>query len=71
MTQNTFKETVFIHKDKMYRFAKSILKDEDDAIDLIQEVMLKLWQQKDELKEVENREAFAMRCVRNEALNKN
>lgn len=70
MTQDIFKQTVFIHKDKMYRFAKHILLDDDDAFDLVQEVMLKLWQKKDELRYVQNIEAFAMKCIRNDAMNK-
>lgn len=69
MTQDVFQNTVFIHKDKMYRFAKSILRDDENATDLVQEVMLKLWQQKEKLEKIKNREAFAMRCIRNEALN--
>lgn len=70
MNQDTFQKTVFVLKDKMYRFAKSILIDEDEAYDLVQEIMMKLWQMRDELLLVANIEAFAMRCVRNDAMNK-
>ncbi|KGE13627.1 RNA polymerase sigma factor [Sphingobacterium deserti] len=70
MNQETFKETVFVLKDKMYRFAKSILTDEDEAHDLVQELLMKFWQKRDELISVGNLEAFAMRCVRNDAMNK-
>ncbi|MFD1769165.1 RNA polymerase sigma factor [Sphingobacterium suaedae] len=70
MTQETFKNTVFILKDGMYRFAKSLLMDEDEAYDLVQEVMIKLWQKKDSLCTISNLEAFVIRCVRNEALNR-
>jgi len=70
MTQDTFERTVFIHKDKMYRFAKSILADEDEAFDLVQEVMMKLWQRRNELIHVKNVEAFVTQCVRNDAMNR-
>lgn len=70
MNQETFKNTVFVLKDKMYRFAKSILIDEDEAYDLVQEVMMRLWQKRGELLNISNIEAFAMRCVRNDAMNK-
>jgi len=70
MNQEIFKKTVFVFKDKMYRFAKSLLIDTDDAYDLVQEVMMKLWQMRDELLVIANKEAFAMRCVRNEAMNR-
>lgn len=70
MTQDIFKQTVFVHRDKMYRFAKHILSDEDEAVDLVQEIMLKLWQKRDELQHVKNMEAFVMQCVRNDGMNK-
>lgn len=70
MNQDTFQKTVFVFRDKMYRFAKSILNDEDDAYDLIQEVMMKLWQMRDDLLALASIEAYAMRCVRNDAMNK-
>ncbi|MFD2595869.1 RNA polymerase sigma factor [Sphingobacterium griseoflavum] len=70
MNQDIFKKTVFVFKDKMYRFAKSMLTDTDDAYDLVQEVMMKLWQMRDELAQVTNKEAFVIRCVRNEAMNR-
>lgn len=43
MNQETFKTTVFIHKDRLFRFANRFLLDQDDAFDLVQEVLLKLW----------------------------
>jgi len=70
ITQDIFQQRVFIYKDKMYRFAKYILSDEEEAIDLVQEVMLKLWQKRDELGQIKNIEAFAMKCVRNDAMNR-
>lgn len=70
MNQDTFKKTVFVLKDSMYRFAKRILIDEDEAYDLVQEIMMKFWQRREELATVSNIEAFAMRCVRNDAMNR-
>ena len=49
MDQQTFKTTVFIHKDRLYRFAKSFLVSPDEAYDVVQEIMIKLWQMKDDL----------------------
>ncbi|HIC8757609.1 RNA polymerase sigma factor [Elizabethkingia anophelis] len=70
MDQQTFKTTVFIHKDRLYRFAKSFLVSTDEAYDVVQEIMIKLWQMKDDLHRYENIEAFALRCLRNECLNR-
>lgn len=70
MNPETFKSTVFIHKDKLYRFAKSILVSSDEAHDMVQDLMVKFWQMKDDLSQYGNIEAFAMKCIRNECLNR-
>ncbi|OYD43397.1 hypothetical protein CHU00_00045 [Sphingobacterium cellulitidis] len=70
MNQETFKNTVFVLKDKLYRFANRFLEESDDAYDLVQEVMLKLWEQRGQLTQLNSIEAFAMQMVRNMAYNK-
>ncbi|WP_216657749.1 RNA polymerase sigma factor [Sphingobacterium shayense] len=70
MNQETFKNTVFVLKDKLYRFANRFLEYQEDAYDLVQEVMLKLWEKRAQLQQVQNIEAFAMQMVRNMAYNK-
>lgn len=46
MNQETFKNTVFVLKDEMYRFAKRFLVSSDEAQDLVQDLMMKFWQKK-------------------------
>ncbi|AIM35988.1 RNA polymerase sigma factor [Sphingobacterium sp. SG20118] len=70
MNQETFKTTVFIHKDRLFRFANRFLLDQDDAFDLVQEVLLKLWESRNELLKITNIEAYAMRMTKNLALNR-
>ncbi|MDM1295622.1 sigma-70 family RNA polymerase sigma factor [Sphingobacterium sp. N143] len=70
MNQEQFKNTVFIHKDKLFRFAKRILVDEEEAFDAVQDVMMRLWQGKDRLHLYSNLEAFCMQSIKNEALNR-
>jgi len=70
MTQEYFKNTIFIFKDEMYRFAKSFLLSSDEAQDVVQELMMKLWQQKDGLSTYQNIKAYIMRAVKNECLNR-
>jgi len=70
MTEETFRRTVFVHRDKMYRFARSLLLDDDDSFDLVQDVMEKLWRCRCELPGIRNMEAFAMQCLRHEAMNR-
>lgn len=42
MTSSDFEKLVIQQKDKLFRFAFSILKDSNDAQDAVQEVVLKL-----------------------------
>ena len=70
MNQETFKNTVFSHKDEMFRFAKSFLVSSDEAQDLVQDLMLKFWQKKDELASFSNLKSYLLKSVRNECLNR-
>jgi len=70
MNQETFKNTVFVLKDKLYRFANRFMEHQEDAYDLVQEVMLKLWEQRGQLEQLKSIEAFSMQMVRNMAYNK-
>lgn len=69
MNQETFKNTVFVLKDEMYRFAKRFLISSDEAEDLVQDLMMKFWQMKDNLANL-NIKSYALKCVKNECLNK-
>lgn len=70
MNQQTFQTTVFIYKDKLFRLAKRLLVSQDEAFDAVQNVMVKLWQMKDELHQYKNMEAFTMQCIKNECFNR-
>lgn len=70
MDQQTFQNTIFVLKDKMFRFAKRLLDSETDAFDTVQDVMVKLWQSREKIATYENPEAYAMRCVKNECLSR-
>ncbi|MBM3403940.1 MAG: sigma-70 family RNA polymerase sigma factor [Bacteroidetes bacterium] len=65
MTPAEFQETVLIHKNKLFRFAKRMLEDEEDARDVVQDTFLKLWAKRKDLESVSNMEAFSMRTVKN------
>jgi RNA polymerase sigma-70 factor (ECF subfamily) len=68
MVAKDFKTRVLPTSKKLLRFATHFLKDEDTAQDVVQDVMLKLWQKRNKLNEIENVEAFAMRMTRNRCL---
>merc|ERR1711916_406580 len=67
------KPTEFTHlinpiRDKLFRFALRMLKDPAAAKDVVQDVCIKLWRQRDRLDEIDNLEAWSMRLVRNRCL---
>ena len=68
MIARDFKTNILPVSKKLLRFATHFLKDEDEAKDVVQDVFLKLWQKRDDLENVENIEAFAMRMTRNRCL---
>ena len=59
MTQETFKNTVFVLRDEMYRFAKRFVVSVDEAEDVVQDLMVKFWQMKEDLSQYSNFKSFA------------
>lgn len=70
MTHETFKETVFVFKDEMYRFAKRFVMSSDEAEDVVQDLMMKFWQKKEELQQFGNLKSYVLKSVKNECLNR-
>lgn len=54
----------------MYRFAMSLLSQSADAEDVVQEVMIKCWEDIVDPEKIENIEAFSMKMIRNKSLDK-
>lgn len=57
-------------KQKLYRFALRLLGNEEDAKDIIQDALVKVWNNKDQMGDLQNIEAWCMRITRNLALDK-
>ena len=51
--------------DKLFRMAKSILKDNDEAMDSVQELQLRLWEKRAVLSNADNKFTFTLRAMRN------
>lgn len=60
-----FKNDVLIYKDQMFRLALRILKNEEDAKDIVQDSLLKLWDKRKVLEDIKNIKSFSMTMVRN------
>ncbi len=55
---------------KLLRFAGCMLKDGEEARDVVQEVLLKLWEKRDVLDRIANLEAYAMQVTRNRCIDR-
>lgn len=65
MSLETFKSRVLPAKNKLYRFALRILGDHEEANDIVQEVMIKVWNRRDSIETLHNTEAWCMQITKN------
>lgn len=65
MTLEHFSETYLIFSDDLYRVARSILDTPADAEDTLQDLFIKLWDQRDSLDIVRNPKAYCVTLLRN------
>ncbi|MBT0608131.1 RNA polymerase sigma factor [Aequorivita echinoideorum] len=70
MTKNEFIQNIVPFKDKLYRLAKRILVSQDEAEDAVQEIFLKLWKGKENIKNYNSAEAFAVTMTKNYCLDR-
>lgn len=65
MELNQFKKTVVPLRGKLLNYARKLTDDSSDAEDVVQEVMLKLWNIRQKLEEYNSIEALAVRITHN------
>ena len=70
MKQADFVNVVMPFKDKVFRLAKRLLVSREEAEDATQEILLKLWRNKQNIGEYRNIEAFSMTMTKNFCLDR-
>lgn len=70
MTQNEFLKIVIPLKDKVFRLSKRLLVSREEAEDATQEVIAKLWNKKQNLKNYNSIEALTMTLTKNYCLDR-
>lgn len=70
MTQSDFVKLVLPFKDKVFRLAKRLLVSKEEAEDATQEVLIKLWNNKEKIEGYNNVEAFSMTMTKNLCLDR-
>jgi len=68
MSREIYDNEVLPMRDRIYRFARSILGDASQAEDTVQDVMERLWRRRNELGRYENIQAMVMTATRNAAI---
>ncbi|MGO4291494.1 RNA polymerase sigma factor [Chitinophaga sp. RAB17] len=70
MSLERFLTQVVPVRQKLYRFAFRLLGNEEDAQDITQDALMKVWGMQEKMVELQNMEAWCMRITRNLALDK-
>ena len=70
MTQTDFTKLVLPFKDKVFRLAKRLLVSTEEAEDATQEILLKLWRNREKIADYKNVEAFSMTMTKNFCLDR-
>ncbi|MCR4769761.1 MAG: RNA polymerase sigma factor [Bacteroidaceae bacterium] len=71
MKEISFKNDILPLGDKLYRLALRITCNKQEAEDVVQDTLIKLWEGREKLKEVDNLTVYAMTICRNQALDHN
>jgi RNA polymerase sigma-70 factor (ECF subfamily) len=58
-----------VHYDELCRYAHSILKDQDVAEDVVQQLFIKLWEKRETISEIDNIRSYLFRSTFNLSLN--
>jgi len=66
--EEAFAVLFYAYKDKLYGFLKNILKSDVIAKDLVQDVFLKIWQNRANASEIENFNAYIYFVAQNQAI---
>ncbi|MEM6396743.1 MAG: RNA polymerase sigma factor [Bacteroidota bacterium] len=70
MSAQIFHTRVWPLRDRLYRLAYRLLGERTEAEDVVQETMLKLWEKRTDLIEVNNVEAWSFRLLRNQSIDR-
>jgi len=70
MEQEQFKHSILPLRTKLMSYANHLLNDSDEASDIVQEVFLKLWFMRGELKRYDNITGLAMQINKHLCLNR-
>lgn len=65
-----FDQLILPRKDKMFRFALRMLQNVEDAEDVVQEALIKIWTNRERLESITNLEAWCIQLVKHQAIDR-
>lgn len=70
MNLKDFQTHILPYKNKLFRFAMSIVGNATEAEDVVQEVFIKIWQNRQQISTLNSVEAWSMKLTKNLSLDK-
>lgn len=64
MTREEFQDTIISQLPVMYRVAYALSGDKDDAGDMVQDTMIRLWKSRENLNDITNRTAYCITALK-------
>ena len=71
MKKISFRNDILPLKNVLYRLALRITLNHEEAEDVVQDTLIKVWNKRDDWESIENIEAFSLTVCRNLSLDKN
>ena len=68
-SETVFEEVFKTHFKKLHAYAYTMLKDEDEAEEIVQNMFYKLWEKREKISELQSLNAYLYRAVYNDCLN--
>ena len=65
MDQLEFRDFVRTNQDKIFRFAMRLIQREEEAKDIVQDVLIKIWDRRDDLHKIDNLDGWMYTVTRN------
>jgi len=65
MNEHEFSQKVMVYSSKFYGYSYKILGNKEEARDVVQDLYIKLWSKRYDLKQINSIEAFATTIIRN------
>ena len=70
MDLEQFKSDIIPLRQKLLSFASKMMENDDDAEDIVQETLIRLWNIREQLKDIANPAGFAMQTTKNICIDK-